>query len=59
MNTNRRNDATKYTRMRLLSRERLVVSEAQLRTAAMDTSPNKKDGSETTHIKFCCEKFRA
>lgn len=53
MKTNRRKDATRYTRMRLLSSVRFVVSDAQLRTAAMDTKPNRNDGNETTHIKFC------
>ena len=41
-----------YTRMRLLSRVRLVVREAQFRTAAIETSPNKKEGNDTTHIRF-------
>jgi len=51
--TNRRKDATRYTRMRLLSRVRFVVSDAQFRTAAIETKPNRNEGKETTHIKFC------
>ena len=47
-----RKKESKYTRIKLLRSVRLVVRDAQLRTAAMDTRPNKNDGNETTHIKF-------
>lgn len=53
VNINMRKKANTYTRMRLLSRARFVVRDAQLRTADIDTRPIKKEGNDTTHIRFC------
>lgn len=49
---NMRKNANTYTRMRLLSRTRLVVRDAQFRTAAKEESPNRNEGKDTTHIRF-------
>jgi hypothetical protein len=50
-----RKNANTYTRIRLLSSVRLVVREAQFRTAAIDARPMINDGKETSQRRLCAK----